>query len=499
MMNLVKSLCHGASFAILAWLAPVTAHAAGQATVGDAVPGPTPFIADIPVTTSGASLAYASFAVLSKPGSLVPPIASTYSASYLSAHGYLSGSSLTVPVWGLYSGSNNNVALLFVFTDGSISFAIQPVTTNAYMDPCAEIDQPSFAQNRTRENQIGFNYFLLRDFCSSNSPAILDTDGNLRWVGTANVGSIPSILYNNGIYLSDGNTGVERMELTGQVSKIADFGSIGVTSTNQHNMDRGRDGIVVDVNTANETEGVAVEFDPTTGKVLNTWDMAQILSAAMAAGGDKFADFVGSTYADWFHMNATAYNPADGTEIISSRENFVIDVDYDTPPDGVKKIHWILGDTTKKWASFPSLAKYALTLGTNTLPPIGQHAVAIDPSGNLMLFDDGHGSDYEVPAGIERGFSAGRSYKIDTAAMTATEVINYTPSPNIFTPYCGSFYEPTSGSYLIDFPDATTGNTEIQGLGKAFNVVFDLQYPEINRCGSGWNAVPLTNLPLLFN
>ena len=480
-----------------------SAQASGRADVGPATAGPTPFIAEIPATLSGAPLSSVTFSVLSKPGSLVLPILSQYSASYLSSRGYLTGTSLTVPVWGLYAGSSNTVVLLFSFTDGSNAIAVQPVTTAAYIDPCGPINAPKFTQKRSFFNNIGYNYFLLKDYCSLNSPAILDTDGHLRWVGTANVGSTPAILRNNGIYVSDGGSGIKRIELTGEVARIANFAGQGVTSTGEHNMDPGRNGIVVEVNTTSETEGVALEFNATTGAIQNTWDMAQIITAAMTAGGDNPAAFVGPLGSDWFHMNSTTYNPADGTEIISSRENFVIDVDYDTPADGIKKIHWILGDTTKKWAEFPSLARYALTPGVNTFVPIGQHALSIDHSGDLLLFDDGNGSDYQVPSGLTRGYSAGRSYKIDTKAMAATEVVNYTPQAHIFSNFCGSFYEQTPNNYLIDYATADNDTQAIlQGIGPNQSLVFQLALAQTSQtagCGAGWNALPLANSPLIFN
>ncbi len=480
-------------------LLPVAALAAGHADVGAAIPGPTPFIAEISATLSGAPLASVTYAILSKPNSLVAPLAASYSAAYLSSHGDVAGSNVTVPVWGLYAGSNNIVALLYSFADGSNAFALKPVTTAAYLDPCAPINAPTLRQNRTKVSDLGFDYFLLKDFCSSNSPAIVDTDGHLRWVGTAGAGAIAAIFYDNAIYASDGKTGINRIDLTGQTTRLVDYAANGVTTTDHHNMDPGRNGIVVDVNTTAETEGVAVEFNPANGAILQAWDLGHIIGSAMAADGDDPNDFVEPVGVDWFHMNASTYNPADNTEIFSSRENFVIAVDYDTPAVGVRKIHWILGDTTKKWHSFPSLAKYTLQLGPNTLPPIGQHAVSIDLSGNLMLFDDGTASTFQVPAGINRGFSAGRSYKIDTKAMTATEIINYTPQPAIYAPFCGSFYQASRNSYLIDFTTANNETTaELQGLGTNNKVVFDLQYPESQTCGAAFNAVPLPDKPIIF-
>lgn len=219
--------------------------------------------------------------------------------------------------------------------------------------------------------------------------------------------------------------------------------------------------------------------------------MGQIISNAMKAGGDDPTQFVQPAPIDWFHNNATTYNPADNTLIVSSRENFVIAVDYDTPADGIKKIHWILGDTTKHWYQFPSLQKFALTLAPGTNPPVGQHAISIDHNGNLLLFDDGQGSSFQQPPGITRTYSAGRAYTINTSAMTATEVFTYAPQDKK-SAYCGSIYEGGPGNYLVDYALANNDQTtELQGLGSSENVVFDIQYPTAQFCGAGWNAIPI--------
>jgi hypothetical protein len=105
--------------------------------------------------------------------------------------------------------------------------------------------------------------------------------------------------------------------------------------------------------------------------------MAKIISAAMVAGGDDPSQFVfqrtGPTRTnDWFHNNGAAYNRADDSVVISSRENFVICVDYNTAA-----IKWILGDPTKKWHQFASLRKFEIDLAPGSLPPIGQHSPSI--------------------------------------------------------------------------------------------------------------------------
>src|SRR5262249_51818115 len=160
-------------------------------------------------------------------------------------------------------------------------------------------------------------------------------------------------------------------------------------------------------------------------------NFATIISQAMTAGGDDPTQFVGNSPQDWFHNNAATYRKSNNTLIASSRENFVIAVDYDT-----QQIKWILGDPTKQWYQFLSLRQYALTLGPNSLPPIGEHAVSITYDDNLLLFDNGLSSQNHTPPGADRTYSAPRKYHIDTLAKTATEIWNYPNGQSLYSRIC---------------------------------------------------------------
>ena len=174
--------------------------------------------------------------------------------------------------------------------------------------------------------------------------------------------------------------------------------------------------------------------------------MANIISAAMIAGGDDPSRFVYPSPTDWFHINGVTYNRADDTLIVSSRENFLICIDYET-----NGIRWILGDPTKKWYQFPSLRKFALTLPPGSLPPIGQHAPSITYDQNLLIFDNGQNSVFNMPRGDQRRYASPRKYKVDLNAKTATEVWNFEAGQSIFCPYCSSIYEDAPHNYLIDY------------------------------------------------
>ena len=78
--------------------------------------------------------------------------------------------------------------------------------------------------------------------------------------------------------------------------------------------------------------------------------MYQIIADAMRARGDDPSAFVRRGQ-DWFHNNSATYRASDNSLIVSSRENFVIALDYASGA-----IKWILGDKTKAWFQYPSRA-----------------------------------------------------------------------------------------------------------------------------------------------
>ena len=487
-------ICRTAALAALApgWLGLYgPALAANTVTVTSQTAGPSVFIEDLAVTTSGASkLLSVQFTITPKQGSFTRPLSATYSASYMIARGYWDGKSaaLNIPVFGLYSGATNAVALALTFSDGTSASTTASIVTGTYTDTCNALTMPiSKAQGRTSTAELSFDFMLLKKFCSKDSPTIMDTDGEVRWVATDNVAAQASLLLNGMFYKSDAKSGVNVVQWDGAYAKLADYKSIGVTYTDHHNFDPGRDGIVMDVDTTTETEAVDVEIDAT-GKVLNTWDLGAMISAAMTAGGDDPSQFLAPVGTDWFHNNSTLYNPADNTLIVSSRENFVIAVGYDD-----HKIKWIIGDPTKHWHQFQSLRKFALrpVANTGTPPPIGQHAVSFDDEGNLRIFDNGYKSVYQKPQGQQRNYSTPRSYKLDLTARTYEQVFSYPQARRLYANICGSAYEDVGapGNFLVDYPSLDARKTTVlAGVNAQGMKVFNFAFPNVLSCGTAWNA-----------
>ena len=232
--------------------------------------------------------------------------------------------------------------------DGSSKQAAISITTATFDDQGCGYNNPTKLQPRTNSTRLSYDYIFDSSACGDFSPVILDSDGALRWVSPFSANSAlfaASTFFNNAVYVTH-QSQLVRIELDGTVLVVADYSSIGVVHLH-HNIDTGKTGLLLAPDTTSYFESEILEVDSIDGHVLKTFNMANIISAAMIAGGDDPSQFVFPTPTDWFHNNGAAYNRADDSLIVSSRENFVICLDYNT-----SAIKWILGDPTKKWHQF---------------------------------------------------------------------------------------------------------------------------------------------------
>ncbi len=214
----------------------------------------------------------------------------------------------------------------------------------------------------------------------------------------------------------------------------------------------------------------------------------------MVQEGDDPSNFVRNG-ADWFHMNAATYDPTDDTLVISSRENFVVKLDYTTG-----RLIWLLGDETKHWYSYPSLQKLALSLSSGQTP-IGQHAVSMTKDGKLMLFNNGFRSINNptgTPAGIDLATSQTAIFAVDNQNKTAQVAWSF--DDGIYSDICSSIYEDklaAQGDFLINYAAADNRTkVVIQGINKDKQKLFEFTYPSPRPCDTSWNAIqiPLENI-----
>lgn len=463
--------------------------------IGGVQPGVTPFIASVQlVGQSVLDVLSVNFSIASKPNAVSEPVNVTWSRAALAGGGYLQPLVINLPVFGLYDGYQNQVTFQVHFLDGSVQQLQDQIATEPYTDPTGVYKNPTIIKPRAAGSTLGFNYFVMKSMIAS--PVIIDTDGEVRWV----VPAVPTtdIYFTNGQFWSgsDDSPGFSLLQFDGTELPGSAALPQPMVSSFTHNIDPGtgaRSGLAE----FDGTDDLGISVDDTVAEIsplsnppiLQTFDMADILSAYMKQYGDDPSAFV-RPGVDWFHANASTYDPSDDSVIVSSRENFLIKIDYQT-----KNIVWILGDPTKYWYTFPSLRDKALTLDAGGDYPIGQHAVSITSDGYIMVFNDGLGSLNQPsgePAGLSRGYSEVSAYSVNSAAMTAHQVWSFNYGQSLFSPVCGSSYEAAGKSYLVDFATADNyGQARLVGLDSNHNVVFDFQYASPSTCAAAWNAIPI--------
>lgn len=435
------------------------------------------------------------FTVQPRPGATAEAVSASYSERDLVAKGRVDavGGTVTIPVFALYENYANTVTLRV--RDGRTTNLTTTITTDAWQGGF-NVNDREVVTPRDPTIPLGYSYMLVKYLYGGVGPMILDIDGYARWAGLPGTNPQGAFLWGNDIYydnadgFSNGHT-LYKMGLDDTITTVADFGGEGVWGLH-HNYDPGKRGLLLEVNLNDPTDGGGSHVESTifeidkAGTVIDRWNLSKILRDAM--GPAEASTFVYDG-ADYFHNNAATYWKSQNTLVVSSRENFVIGIGYDD-----KKIKWILGDTSKEWYAYPSLRKFALNLLPGALPggsiaPVGEHAVSITRSGELMLFDNGepsyNGAD---PGGPNRDYSAPRRYTINPRKMTAVETWRYDHGRTLNSPICSSVYE-AGRSLLVNYPHSTDGYVHLVGLGVKDEVGFEYRWP--GACWTAWNVRPI--------
>lgn len=464
------------------------------------LPGVTPFVSIAKFKGNSTSdVAAVRYTINGKPGSASKPVSVWHSADALKRNGYgLSvNGGLTVPVFGLYAGYLNNISIQIQFIDQSSQDIEIVISAARYADPNGIYDQPNIVTKRIPGSNLGFDFFYIKS--KDASPIVLDSDGEIRWVGIGREDSGSSIFIDNSFVIGDQySKKIRKLNLDGSENE-GQLLANAVTTNFHHTLDGGKHGLLGQfdqvVNGVKFWESVVTEFT-TAGVVLRTWDFSEIIGNYMRSQGDDASAFVRPGF-DWFHTNSATYDPRDDTLIVSSRENFIIKVDYSTG-----NIVWILGDPSKYWYSFPSLRAKALQLASGGMFPIGQHATSITSDGLLMIFNNGAESFNQpvgAPRGERRSYSAVSAYSINAPAMTAQEVWSFDHGKSIMSDICSSVYEANGKSLLVNFAVGSgRTKTTLLGLDASNNVLFAFEY-KTTSCNTSWNAEPIRFDDLSFN
>jgi len=464
---------------------------AGRAGIGAIAqaPGATPFVAQLSHTLRDfAHLDSLHYTIAARPGSHSRPVSVTYDRAWLGRRAAWDGASerIAFPVFGLYAGHRNELTLTARFRDGSLHRSTLAVVTGADAGPAALYATPEVRTARGAASP-GFDYMLVKN--GVTTPVILDSDGQVRWAGAGPGNAFSSLFGDDAFYVGDQVAPLlHQVDVDGSVrsSRLDD-----PRFTNfHHELARGKTGFLAELDAevggVRLIESIVAEID-TSGRVRKEWDLGQIFRAAMRAGGDNPDNFVRDGI-DWFHMNSAIYDAHDNALLVSSRENFVVKLDYDTGA-----IRWLLGDTSKHWyVNYPSLRALALRV-TEGKVPIGQHALSLAPNRDLLLFNNGLASANQpagAPAGQNRGYSTPSRYAIDEKARTAREVWTWDANRELLSDICSSAYEGAPGHYLVAYSSlAARTQARLVALDSAGQVAFDYAYPS-EVCNTVFIAEP---------
>ena len=279
----------GAVFTFFSHVAGATQADETTITITGHTAGATPFISKLSLEVSNTTvLRSIQFAIDPKPGSVTRPLSGTYANDYLLSRGFEQpppATTVTLPVYGLYAGYQNIVRLTYRFLDGSSKQAVTSITTASFDDQGCGYNTPTKLQPRTNSTRLSYDYIFVRSACGDFSPIILDSDGALRWVSAMPTQSAlfaSSIFFDNAVYLTQLSQ-LFRVELDGAFELLADYSNIGVVNLH-HNIDPGKTGLLIEPDTTSYFESIIMEVDSTDGHVLKTFNMANIISAAMIAG-----------------------------------------------------------------------------------------------------------------------------------------------------------------------------------------------------------------------
>lgn len=446
------------------------------------------------------------YTILTKPDHFAKPVSASFSLAYLEKNGLYNKATnkYEVPVIGLYAGFENTVVLSVVYTDNSQDSETMKTFTLSFTDTNSVYDKINIIKKKAAGEDIGFDFFYLKSGFASTSPVVMDSDGEVRWLIKTQLGNPRSTIFDGNKFIIDSleSNYIAHLDLLGNENKYATEAGVKF----HHNIEKGKTGYLMEPDRTVEGESIIESLLWETdeyGLKSKEWDFGKILSDVMVAGGDDPSNFVrngtgpSNVGKDWFHLNSAIYVPADNSIIVSSRENFVMKIDYDT---GALK--WLFGDKSKHWyADYPSLQAYAITLNSGN-SPIGQHALSIANDGSLMMFNDGAQS-FNHPSGTSAGialtYSAPIAYTINEDQKTAKVSWTFENNQSIFSDICSSAYQSSEGSRLITYSVAyNRTKAKLVGIDKSDKVVFDFELPT-TFCNTAWNADFINFESLTFN
>ena len=347
-----------------------------------------------------------------------------------------------LPIYGLYADYNNKVDISYTLSDGKKITKQVEIQTDKLPD---DFVLPTSVKKDSSKLTNDLYFFTPS---SKGYTCAYDVNGDVRWYLSNNAVWDNTRLKNGHMMVSTERlvnspyymTGLYEIDLLGHIYN--EYSIKGGYHHDYFELPNGNLLVASDDfnNEAGTVEDYIVELDRTTGNIVKTWDLKDVLN--MEDGkSENWSNY------DWFHNNSVWYDEATNSITLSGRhQDAVINIDYTTG-----KLNWIIGDSTN-WSS--EYQKYFFTPVRKDFEwQWSQHAAMITPEGYVFIFDNGNNKSKDSSKYVEatNGYSRGVMYKIDTDKMTIEQVYEYGKErgSSFYSPYISDVDYLSKNHYLI--------------------------------------------------
>ena len=374
-----------------------------------------------------------------------------------------------LPVYGLYPDTENTVTITYT-EDGEEKEKELKIKTEALPE---DFILPTSVE-ADKENLSNDLYFFTPS--SKGYTCAYDVNGDVRWYLSSNALWDNARLENGHLLISTERlinspyymTGLYEIDLLGKI-----YQEYSLPGGYHHDYDELPNGNLLvasdDFNNPSGTvEDYIVELDRTTGNIVKTFDLKDVLP--MEEG--KSENWINY---DWFHNNSVWYDEATNSITLSGRhQDAVINIDYESG-----ELNWIIGDSTN-WSE--EYQKYFFTpVGDDFEWQWSQHAAMITPEGYVFILDNGNNKSKvkEEYVSAEDSYTRGVMYKIDTDEMTIEQVWEYGKErgSEFYSPYISDVDYIEKDHYIVHSGGIVYKDGKVQnqpaGLGGADELVSD--------------------------
>ncbi len=445
------------------------------------------------------------FRILRKPTFKSKEISATFLRDSLKK----SNDEIILPIFGMYANYKNSVEVSVLFNSGSEDIETVSIPTEGYRNDL--YDDIRLSQPYTNVGSPRISFIFVKSRVSG--PIVLDIDGQIRWASEFSYNAGPSLFDNNAfVTFTDDALCFRFLDDTAFEKKIETADLTGISQ--HHDISKSENGYLLEIdasiNGTRKIESILIEVD-VNGTLVSTWDFGEIISQHIESNGENSSLWIRDGI-DWFHMNSAIQDSMDSSIIASSRENFVIKVDYTTG-----NIIWILGDEEKFWyKNFTSLQELSVRLNNTNEKPIGQHSLSLTNNPfELMLFNNQLASfAHHHPDGASLGINDFNSsfpvrYIIDSHSRTGAEVWRYDSAIHsiICSSVYGDFKDDQINEYLITYAHANIDSRNdiisiLQIVNEEGDIIFEaFREKDSNSrpCRFAWNSIIIDLSNLTFH